>query len=40
MIKNAYISATAHSVPKKLMTNQDLEKLVDTSDNGFSQELV
>ena len=32
MIKNAYISATAHSVPKKLMTNQDLEKLVDTSD--------
>ena len=32
MIKNAYITATAHSVPDKIMTNHDLEKLVDTSD--------
>ena len=32
MIKNAYITATAHSVPEKIMTNHDLEKLVDTSD--------
>ena len=28
----ALITATAHSVPKKIMTNFDLEKLVDTSD--------
>ena len=32
MIKNAYITATAHSVPNNIMTNHDLEKLVDTSD--------
>ena len=29
---NAIITATAHSVPKKIMTNYDLEKLVNTSD--------
>tara|TARA_B100001250_G_scaffold414097_1_gene450658 strand:- start:1350 stop:2342 length:993 start_codon:yes stop_codon:yes gene_type:complete len=28
----ALITTTAHSVPKKIMTNFDLEKLVDTSD--------
>ena len=32
IIKNAYITATAHNVPDKIMTNHDLEKLVDTSD--------
>ena len=32
MIKNAYITATAHSVPRKLLTNQDLENFVDTTD--------
>ena len=29
---NAKITATAHSTPEKVMTNFDLEKLVDTSD--------
>ena len=32
MSLNAIITATAHSVPNKIMTNFDLEKLVDTSD--------
>jgi len=29
---NAKITATAHNTPKKVMTNHDLEKIVDTSD--------
>ena len=29
---NAKITATAHNTPKKIMTNHDLEKIVDTSD--------
>ena len=29
---NAKITATAHHVPKRVMTNFELEKLVDTSD--------
>ena len=29
---NAKITATAHNAPEKVMTNFDLEKLVDTSD--------
>jgi len=29
---NAKITATAHNTPEKIMTNHDLEKLVDTSD--------
>ena len=29
---NAKITATAHSTPKKILSNFDLEKLVDTSD--------
>ena len=29
---NAKITATAHNPPEKIMTNHDLEKLVDTSD--------
>ena len=29
---NANITATAHDTPEKIMTNHDLEKLVDTSD--------
>lgn len=32
MYKNAYISAVAHYVPEKVLTNFDLEKMVDTSD--------
>ena len=32
MSLNAIITATAHSVPNKIMTNFDLEKLVETSD--------
>ena len=32
MCKNAYISAVAHYVPEKVLTNFDLEKMVDTSD--------
>ena len=32
MSLNAIITATAHSVPDKIMTNFDLEKLVETSD--------
>ena len=30
---NAQITATAHNAPEKIMTNYDLEKLVDTSDD-------
>ena len=30
---NAKITATAHSTPKNVMTNLDLEKLVDTTDD-------
>ncbi len=30
---NAKITATAHSVPKNIMTNYDLEKIVDTTDD-------
>ena len=43
---NAKISATAHSVPEKVITNEDLEKLVDTSDEwirtrtGIEQRFV
>ena len=29
---NAKITATAHYVPKKVVTNEDLEKFLDTSD--------
>ena len=29
---NATITATAHYVPKKILTNHDLEKIIDTSD--------
>ena len=29
---NAKITATAHSVPNKVMTNHDLEKFVNTTD--------
>ena len=29
---NAKITTTAHNTPEKIMTNHDLEKLVDTSD--------
>lgn len=32
MIRKAYISAVAHWVPERVLTNQDLEGLVDTSD--------
>ena len=43
---NAKITATAHNTPEKIMTNHDLEKLVDTSDEwirsrtGISQRHV
>ena len=30
---NAKITATAHSTPKKILSNLDLEKIVDTSDD-------
>ena len=30
---NAKITATAHSTPKKILHNLDLEKIVDTSDD-------
>ena len=30
---NAKISFTAHSTPKKILSNTDLEKIVDTSDD-------
>ena len=30
---NAKIAATAHSTPKKILSNFDLEKIVDTSDD-------
>ena len=30
---NAKITATAHSTPERVMTNFDIEKLVDTSDD-------
>ena len=30
---NAKISFTAHSTPKKILSNFDLEKIVDTSDD-------
>ena len=30
---NAKITATAHSTPKKILSNFDLEKIVDTSDD-------
>jgi 3-oxoacyl-[acyl-carrier-protein] synthase-3 len=32
MKKHAYISAISHWVPEKILTNADLEKMVDTSD--------
>ncbi len=32
MRQNAYISAVAHYVPEKILTNADLERMVDTSD--------
>ena len=32
----AIITATAHKVPEKIMTNFDLEKLVDTSDEWIN----
>jgi 3-oxoacyl-[acyl-carrier-protein] synthase-3 len=32
MILRATVTTTAHNVPKKVMTNFDLEKLVNTSD--------
>ena len=32
MSRRAYISASSHWVPEKILTNADLEKLVDTSD--------
>jgi len=32
MNKRAYISAISHWVPEKILTNDDLEKMVDTSD--------
>ena len=43
---NAKITATAHNTPEKIMTNHDLEKLVDTSDEwirsrtGISQRHI
>ena len=32
MSKRAYISAISHWVPEKVLTNADLEKMVDTND--------
>lgn len=32
MLRKAYISAVSHYVPEKVLTNQDLERMVDTSD--------
>ncbi|MBN1407455.1 MAG: ketoacyl-ACP synthase III [Calditrichaceae bacterium] len=32
MVRRAYISASSHWVPEKVLTNFDLEKLVDTTD--------
>ena len=34
---NAKITATAHNTPKKVMTNHDLEKIVDTSDEWITE---
>ena len=32
MLKRAKITAVAHSVPENVLTNKDLEKMVDTTD--------
>ena len=36
---NATITSTAHYVPEKVLTNSDLEKLVDTSDEWIKSSL-
>ena len=43
---NATITATAHYVPEKVLTNHDLENIIDTSDEwiqsrtGISQRYI
>jgi 3-oxoacyl-[acyl-carrier-protein] synthase III len=37
MASRAVIQSVGHSVPEKVLTNQDLEKLVDTSDEWIKQ---
>ena len=36
---NATITSTAHYVPEKVLTNSDLEKLVDTSDEWIKSRV-
>ena len=37
---NTKITATSHNTPNKIMTNHDLEKLVETGMIGLNQEQV